>query len=149
MLQSNSSYKSTSSFDVWSVETAIAFLSSVLDGVYRGLWSETVRCGSVVVSIVVSIVVTSVVNASDVVVGYNLVVRGFLKGLRPLKGLLLRPGRPLVPPGLCLTNQLSGSPPDPDDMASSGLSLEGGLTVGGEGRVWDSGGVSAVVEDLE
>lgn len=103
-----------------------------------------------VVTTVVSIVVTSVVKASVVVLGSNLVIAGFLKGLLPLKGLLLRPCRPFVPPNLCLvTNQLSGCPPDPDDMTSSGFSIAGGLTVGGEGKVCDSGGVSAVVEDLE
>lgn len=97
-----------------------------------------------------SIVVITVVNASAVVIGCNFVIAGFFKGLLPLKGLLLRPCRPLVPPGLCLiTDQLSGSPPDPDNMASSGFSLEGGLTVGGEGRVCDSGGASVMVEDLE
>lgn len=99
---------------------------------------------------VVSIVVTSVVNASVVVLGGNLVIPGLLKGLLPIKGLLLRPCLPLVPPGLCLaTSQLSGSPPDPDDMASSGFSTVGGLTVDGEGRVCDSGSVSAEVVDLE
>lgn len=103
-----------------------------------------------VVSIVVSIVVTAVVKASVVVAECNLMIAGFLKGLLPLNGLLLRPCFPLLPPGFCLISyQLSGSPPDPDDMASSGFSLEGGLTVGGDGRVCDSGGVSAVVADLE
>lgn len=150
MLQLNSSYKSISSFDIWSVETAIVVLPSFPDGVYKGLWSETVRCGSVVVSIAVSIVVTSVDEALVVLLGCNSLIAGLLKGLLPLKGLLLLPCRPLVQPGLCLiTSQLSGSPPDPDKTASSGFSAEGGLTVGGDGRVFDSGGVSAVIEDLE
>lgn len=77
-------------------------------------------------------------------------VAGLLKGLLPLKGLLLHPCCLLDPSGLCLiTSKLSGSPPDPDENASSGFSIKGGLTVGGEGRVCDSGGVSAVVADLE
>lgn len=103
-----------------------------------------------VACIVVSIVVNPVIEASVVVGGCTLVIPGFLKGFLPLKGLLLRPCRPLVPPGFCLiTRKSSGSPPDPDDKASSGFSILCGLTVGGEGRVCNSGGVSAVVEDLE
>lgn len=98
-------------------------------------------------SIVVSIVVGSVVKDSVVVVGCEL---GFLKGLLlPPKGLLLLPCCLLVPSGLCLLpNQRSGAPPDPDDTASSVFSLDGGWMVGGEGKVCDSVGVSAVVEDV-
>lgn len=146
LFQSTSSYEYVSRSDVSSAETVTVVLSAVLDGVYRGLETETVCRGPIVVStevsMVISVLVTSVVKASVVVVGYNLEIVGFFKGLLPLKGLLLRPCRPLV-------HQTRSCPPDPDDNASSGFSIKGGLTVGGEGRVCDSGGVSAVVEDLE
>lgn len=103
-----------------------------------------------VASVVVTIVVAPVVEASVVVVGCTLVITGFLKGLLPLKGHLRRPCRPLVLPGFCLTTtQLSGIPPEPDDKGPSGLLTEGGLTVGGEGKVCDSGGASTVVDTLE
>lgn len=94
--------------------------------------------------------VFSTVVASVVVAGCTLVTPGFLEGLLPLKGLLLRPCRPFLPPGLCLVaTQLSESPPDPDEKASSEFPTDDGLTVGGEGIVCDSDVVSAVVEVME
>lgn len=136
VLHLNSPYMSISFFDIWSVEIPVVSLLSFFDGVYKGLERETV-------------VVTSI-DGAFVLLGYNSLIAGLLKGLLPLKGLLFLPGCPLVQPGFGLiARQFSGSPPDPDKTASSGLSNEGGLTVGGEGRVFDSGGASAVVKDLE
>lgn len=137
VLHLNSLYKSISSFDIWSVEVPLVILPSFFDCVYKGLERETV------------VVVTSI-DGTFVLLGCNSLIAGLLKGLLPLKGLLFLPGCPLVQPGFGLIGrQLSGSPPDPDKTVSSGLSTEGGLTVGGEGRVFDSGGASAVVKDLE
>lgn len=90
---------------------------------------------AIVVSMVVSTGISSVVVASTVVVGAS-VVLGLLKGLLPLKGLLLRPnGLPATPGLRWITNQLLAYPPDPDDKVSSLVVCEGGLTVGGEGKV--------------
>lgn len=70
-------------------------------------------------------------------------VAGLFKGLLPRNIFLFCPFQP----GLCLIiGKISGNPPEPDKMTV--FSAEGGLTVGGDGKICSPDGVSVVVKDL-